>query len=429
MEEAASPTQTGRNLEAPLPSPESIHDPEEALKTILEPLERGRLYDYLDRLRELAAIHPTELLHGRPGWVITTHAHASEVLSNHSLISDARNAEVFNIGSSGKHFFEMIKRTLLFIGPVDHARQRRLISRFFTPRTVEKHRPRIEEAVSDLIDRAEALEKFDLVKDLAYALPTAVICELLGMPKSDLSIIHDWLGDFARRGDLSGVTTEVVKKGEDATLGYTRYFREQIKERRVKPRDDLMSQIIQVEDEDGGLRDEELVAIFTLMIQASHETTADMIGLGMLALLRHPDQLERLRNDPTLIANAVDEMLRYDGSNQLVQRVGVEDFELGGVTIPAGEVCGILTGAANRDPLAFEHPDRLDIQRQNIRHFGFGGGNHICVGAPLARIEIETMIRSLVERFPRLALVDEEPEYRASLVLRGLKSMKLIATP
>ena len=146
MDEAASATQIGRSAEATLPSPESLRDPEEALKTILEPRERGRLYGYLDRLRELAAIHPTELLHGRPGWVITTHAHASEVLSNHALISDARNAEVFNIGPSGEHFFEMMKRTLLFIGPIDHARQRRLISRFFTPRAVEKYRPRIEEA-------------------------------------------------------------------------------------------------------------------------------------------------------------------------------------------------------------------------------------------------------------------------------------------
>ncbi|MEE3327496.1 MAG: cytochrome P450 [Myxococcota bacterium] len=429
MEEAVSPTQIPGSPETTLPSPDSLHDPEETLKVILEPRERGRLYEYLDRLRDLTAIHPTELLHGRPGWVITTHAHASEVLSNHALISDARNAEVFNIGPSGEHFFEMIKRTLLFIGPIDHTRQRRMISRFFTPRAVEKHRPRIEKVVSDLVDRAEGMGRFDLVEDLAYALPTAVICELLGTPKSDLPIIHDWLGDFARRGDVSGVTEEVVKKGEEATRGYTTYFTEQIKERRGRPRDDLMSEIIQSEDENGSLRDEELIAIFTLMIQAGHETTADMIGLGMLALLRHPDQLERLREDPTVISNAVDEMLRYDGSNQLVQRVGVEDFELGGVTIPAGEVCGILTGAANRDPLAFEHPDRLDIHRRSIRHFGFGGGNHICVGAPLARIEIETMIGNLVERFPRLTLVDEEPEFRGSLVLRGLKSMELTAAP
>ncbi len=410
---------------APLPSPESLRHPEEILGVILEPRERGRLYEYLGRLREVTSIHRTELLHGRPGWVLTTHAHASVVLSNRALISDAQNAEVFNTGPSGEHFFDMIKRTLLFIGPVDHARQRRILSRFFTPRAVEKYRPRIQRAVSSLLDRAQELGRFDLVTDLAYALPTAVICELLGVPRADLDSIHQWLGHFARRGDISGVTPEVEKQGEEATLGYAQYFGELIKQRRAKPRDDLMSELILTRDGEGGLRDDELVAIFILLIQAGHETTADMIGLGMLALLRQPDQLALLRQDPRRIVNAVEELLRFDGSNQLVQRVGVEDFQLGDVKIPAGEVCAILTGAANRDPAAFDDPDRVDIGRRSIQHFGFGGGNHTCLGAALARIEIQAMLSGLVERFPRLELMEDEPESRPSRVLRGLTGLQL----
>ncbi|MFP8877163.1 MAG: cytochrome P450, partial [Myxococcota bacterium] len=162
-----------------------------------------------------------------------------------------------------------------------------------------------------------------------------------------------------------------------------------------------------------------------LMIQAGHETTADMIALGMLALLRHPDQLALLRDRPDCLRNAIEEMLRYDGSNQLVQRVSYEDFELAGTRVGAGEVCSILTGAAGRDPERYENPDRLDIQRRDIQHFGFGYGSHICLGGSLARYELEAMLGSLIGRFPGLELAQEEIRYRDSLVLRGLVDLRV----
>ena len=186
-----------------------------------------------------------------------------------------------------------------------------------------------------------------------------------------------------------------------------------------------MTRLVASADEQGQLSDEELIALCVLMIQAGHETTADMIGLGLLALLRQPDQLALLREDPTLLAPAVEELLRYDASNQLVQRVGERDFELGDVVIPAGEVCAILTGAAARDPRRYEDPDRVDVRRKDVQHFGFGFGSHTCLGAALAREELTIMLGGLIQRFPDMQLASERIEYRDSLVLRGLTRLDL----
>jgi cytochrome P450 len=356
---------------------------------------------------------------------MTSHADAVALLSNHALVSDERNAQIFDTGASGARFFELMKRTLLYMDPAGHDRIRAMIARYFSPRAVEKYKPLMQRVVTELLDVAAEKGEVDLVRDLAYALPTAVICKILGVPGEELEIFHGWLSDFARRGDVSGVTPEVEVRGEAAVIGFTDYFLDLITDRRKRPQDDLTTVLVEVRDEQGPLTDEELVALCILMIQAGHETTADMIGLGMLALLCHRDQLSLLREQPRLIRNAIEEMLRYDGSNQLVQRVSSEDFQLGDTLIRAGEVCSMLTGAAGRDPARFDDPDRLDIRRKDIQHFGFGGGTHICLGASLARNELQTMIGSLVARFPDLELAAGDLAYRDSLVLRGLKSLPL----
>jgi len=357
--------------------------------------------------------------------MVTRFADALEVLSNKALVSDARNAEIFDSGPGGALFYAMAKRLLLYIDPVDHDRIRELLARHFTPRAVAKYRPLMQQVVDDLLAQVEGREEVDLVGDLALSLPTAVICKILGVPAEDLAVFHSWLYDFARRGDVSGITPEVEAQGEASVVGFTEYFGRLIAERRARPQDDLMTVLVETRGEQGGLSDDELVALCILMIQAGHETTADMIALGMLALLRHPDQLALLRERPDCLRNAIEEMLRYDGSNQLVQRVSYEDFELAGTRIGAGEVCSILTGAAGRDPARFEDPDRLDIQRRDIQHFGFGYGSHICLGASLARYELEAMLGSLIARFPRLELAQAEVRYRDSLVLRGLVELRI----
>jgi len=410
---------------ADLPDPESLSEGAELFEVILDPRRRGELYPYLNRLREVEPLHRTEALHGRPAWMVTRFADALEVLSNKALVSDARNAEIFDSGPGGALFYAMAKRLLLYIDPVDHDRIRELLARHFTPRAVAKYRPLMQTVVDDLLAQVEGREEVDLVADLALSLPTAVICKILGVPAEDLPVFHSWLYDFARRGDVSGITPEVEARGEASVVGFTDYFERLIAERRARPQEDLMTLLVETTGEQGGLGDDELVALCILMIQAGHETTADMIALGMLALLRQPDQLALLRKKPECLRNAIEEMLRYDGSNQLVQRVSYEDFELAGTRIGAGEVCSILTGAAGRDPVRFENPDRLDIQRPDIQHFGFGYGSHICLGASLARFELEAMLGSLIARFPRLELAQAEVRYRDSLVLRGLVELRI----
>ena len=408
-----------------LPDPASLSEGAEIFAVILDPRRRGELYPYLNRLREVEPLHRTEALHGRPAWMVTRFADALEVLSNKALVSDARNAEIFDSGPGGVLFYAMAKRLLLYIDPVDHDRIRELLARHFTPRAVSKYRPLMQKVVDELLVEVEGMEEIDLVADLALSLPTAVICKILGVPAEDLPVFHAWLYDFARRGDVSGITPEVEARGEASVVGFTEYFQRLITERRARPRDDLMTVLVETRGERGTLSDDELVALCILMIQAGHETTADMIALGMLALLRHPDQFALLRERPDCLRNAIEEMLRYDGSNQLVQRVSYEDFELAGTRIRAGEVCSILTGAAGRDPERYENPDRLDIQRRDIQHFGFGYGSHICLGGSLARYELEAMLGSLIGRFPGLELAQEEIRYRDSLVLRGLVDLRV----
>ena len=410
---------------ADLPEAESLSEGAEIFEVILDPRRRGELYPYLNRLRVVEPLHRTEALHGRPAWMVTRFADALEVLSNKALVSDSRNAEIFDSGPGGALFYAMAKRLLLYIDPADHDRIRELLARHFTPRAVAKYRPLMQTVVDDLLAQVEGREEVDLVADLALSLPTAVICKILGVPAEDLPVFHSWLYDFARRGDVSGITPEVEARGEASVVGFTDYFERLIAARRARPQDDLMTLLVETTGEKGGLGDDELVALCILMIQAGHETTADMIALGMLALLRQPEELALLRERPDLLRNAIEEMLRYDGSNQLVQRVSYEDFELAGTRIGAGEVCSILTGAAGRDPARFEDPDRLDVQRRDIQHFGFGYGSHICLGASLARFELEAMLGSLIARFPRLELAQGEVRYRDSLVLRGLVELRV----
>lgn len=415
---------TDRIREESAPAPESMEDPAEVLEVILDPVRRGTLYPYYKRLRELDPVHATDVLHGQPGWVLTSYADAHTLLANRGMISDSHNVQIFDTGESGKHFFDLMKRTLLFLDPHEHDRLRGFMTRSFTPRAVDRLRPHIQAVVDEILTKAEATGSMDLVSDFAFPLPTRVICEILGVPREDLSIIYDWLHDFARRGDISGVTPEVERRGEEATHGFTDYFMRHIEDRRKRPRDDFISHLVHVEDEEGTLTDRDLVATFVLLIQAGHETTANMIGLATLALLRNPDQLRWLREEPDRIMTCVDELIRYDSSVHVVQRVGSKPTQIRGKTVSPGEVCVIFTGATNRDAERFSEPDRLDLTRKNVPHLTFGLGNHICLGARLARAELQIALRTLLVRLPGLVLCEDgEPELRDSLFLRGLKRL------
>ena len=404
--------------------PFETRDPAELLRAILDPDRRGALYPWLHRLREIAPVHRTERLLVPHGYVLTRYDDIRAVLRHPRAFSDERNADIFDIGESGAVFTAMMRKQILYLSPPDHERIRALVARHFTPRSVERWRAAAEAEVERLLDRVVARGKLDLVKDLAYPLPIAVICEMLGIPRSDVPSFFQWAHDFARRGDVAALNPDVIRRGEEATLGFRDYFLGLARERRKQPKDDLLTLIATAEDSRGRLTDDELAATCVILLQAGHETTADLISLGIRGLLLAPQELARLRGNPGLVVGAVEELLRWDTSVQISQRRSHEKIVLGDVEIPAGETFVLFNGAANRDPAHYPDPDRIDIGRDPKDHLAFGLGRHRCLGAALARVEIQAALTAILRRFPELDF-DGEPVFRGSFFLRGLASLPL----
>jgi cytochrome P450 len=264
----------------------------------------------------------------------------------------------------------------------------------------------------------------DLIADFAYRLPVVVICQMLGIPKEEHELFFMGARASGRLLDPVPLSREEIDAANAGNLASAEYFRALFALRRRQPGDDLTTQLVQAEEEGSKLSNEELTANIILLFGAGHETTVNLIGNGLLALHRNPDQLRRLHDDPSLVTNAVEELLRYDSSVQMTGRTTLEDVELGGVPIAKGESVLCLLGAANRDPAAYPEPDRLDVTRPNIRPLSFGGGIHFCLGAQLARIEGEIAISTLLRRLPGLTIDDvESPDWRQTFVLRGLNRL------
>jgi cytochrome P450 len=299
------------------------------------------------------------------------------------------------------------------------------VSKAFTPRVVEGLRPRIQRMVDDLITRAERAGSMDLIEEFAYPIPVSVICEMLGVPIEDHERFKGWGLDIARGLDsvLLPPESDIPRRSGVARHALSDYFRGLIAERRAAPRGDLLSALIAAEEAGDKLSEDELIATCNLLLIAGHETTVNLIGNGTLALLRHPAELRRLREHPELIGSAVEELLRYDGPVQRTARIPSIDVTIGGRTIPRGAMVMPFIGAADRDPAPFPNPDRLDLARADNRHIAFGLGIHFCLGAPLARVEGQIAIGTLVRRLPKLALDVAQPECRQSLTLRGLKAL------
>jgi pimeloyl-[acyl-carrier protein] synthase len=309
--------------------------------------------------------------------------------------------------------------------PPDHTRLRGLVSKAFTPRVIEQLRPHIQQIVDGLLDRVQGDREMDLIEQFAYPLPVVVICEMLGVPVADHERFKGWGLDIARGLDAIMLPPDspVAERSVLARRALADYFRGLIAERRRAPRDDMLSGLIAAEEAGDKLSEDELLATCILLLVAGHETTVNLIGNGSLALLRHPAELRRLREDPGLIVTAVEELLRFDGPVQRTARIPSEDVTIGGKTIGKGEMVMPFIGAADRDPAQFPDPDRLDIGRTENRHIAFGWGIHFCIGAPLARVEGQIAINTLLRRMPRLALATAEPQHRQSLTLRGLTSL------
>jgi cytochrome P450 len=371
-------------------------------------------YPFYHRLRAADPVHRTPM----GLWVLTRYDDVVSVLKDPRFGREGFDQILTNVYGEGA-------RSMLFRDPPDHTRLRGLVNQAFTPRVIERMRSHIQDIVDRLLDRVQNAGAMDVIADLAYPLPVTVICEMLGVPTDAHSGIRQWSAVLARSVDAIGMPTDedIVTRSRAAQQAMLDYFRDLIPERRQTPRDDLLSLLIAAEDQGDRLSEGELLVTCILLFVAGHETTVNLIGNGLLALLNHPDQLAKLRADHTLLPGAVEELLRYDSPVQRTGRITSTDVELDGRTIQKGSLVVTAIGAANRDPAHFPDPDRLDITRRDNRHIAFGFGIHFCLGAPLARLEGQIAIGTLLRRMPELRLATSTLEWRESSTLRGLKRL------
>lgn len=355
------------------------------------------------------------------------------LLRNPTLSVDERSAEPFPVPDDiaalveGREDFGQL--TMLNRDPPDHDRLRRLVSRVFTPRRIEQLRPRVTQLVDDALDAAAARgDEMDVVAQLAFPLPFQVISDMLGMPEADGERMRDWSHTMTKMLDPI-VAYDDVEAALHASDSMLVHVRDAIAWKRREPADDLLSALVAVADDATGeqLSEEELVAQVVLLYIAGHETTVNLVGNGTLALLRHPDQHARLRDDPSLDTNAIEELLRYDSPVQFSRRITTSDIEIAGVAVPARTFVMTCLGSANRDPAKWgPTADELDLGRDGAsQHVSFGSGVHYCLGAALARLEGQLAIPRLVRRFPALSLLDEAPAWGGRIVLRGLDRLRV----
>jgi cytochrome P450 len=310
--------------------------------------------------------------------------------------------------------------------PPEHTRLRRLVVRSFTPRVLEALRPGIESLVREHLDRVHGQPTMDAIADFAYPLPAIVIGRLLGAPDDARDLFMRWSKDIVDFVGTGHADAERALRNEETLREFRGFLEPIIRDRRDNPRDDLMSILASPNEEGERLSDDELVSTCIVFLFAGHETTANLIGNGLLALLQHPDQLALLREQPELAASAVEELLRYDSPVQRNRRIASVDVELGGTQIRQGDSVMVFMGSANRDPDKFPEPDALDITRAPNQHMAFGHGIHFCVGAALSRIEAPIAIAALLERFPDVRLADGYRErWRSNITFRGLESLDL----
>jgi unspecific monooxygenase len=357
-------------------------------------------------------------------WFSLSHGDVTTLLRHPKLSSDEKRHATTEIGHDEQD--PPKSRSLLFMDPPDHTRLRGLVSRAFTPRRVEGLSAATEAIANELVAdlRRRALEgPVDLIERFAYPLPVRVICSLLGVPEKDEAIFTDWSRGVARAVDPSILRTPEIQAGIDtAQKALTAYLADLLEQRRVSPGDDLLSALAAVEADGDRITAREAVDLSRLLLVAGHETTVNLIGNGVLALLRQPDQLALLRQSPELIPGAVDEFLRFDSPVQFTQRVATEDLDLLGQRVKRGDEIMLILGAANRDPAAFAEPHKLDVRRDARRHVAFGGGIHHCLGAVLARMEGVIAFKALLDAFPTIDLA-APPTRRPTLTLRGLEML------
>ena len=327
-----------------------------------------------------------------------------------------------------QRFFEQAGNNMLFADPPDHTRLRRLVSRAFTPKRIEALRPAVQRMVDEVLDHMAGAGAVDVMEVLAFPLPVAVIGELVGVPAS----VRPSFQPLVRAGTAAldpAAPAEVLEEATAAMERMRAYFAELVGERRSEPTDDLLSGLVGARDAGDALNDDEVIATAILLFAAGFETTTNLIGNGLLALLEHPDEMRRWREDPALAPLAVEELLRWDSPVQVNMRTALEPAELAGEHLDPGDVVIVLQGGANRDPARFDRPEELDLSRPGNAPLSFGMGIHHCLGAGLARMEGELVFNSVLARFSGIAGASEEVEWRPNLTLRGLASLPVELVP
>jgi cytochrome P450 len=402
-----------RAQETPKPVPTGVE------LTALDPVFRADPYPVLTDLREREPVHYDQAIHR---WVLTRAQDIERVLRDRGMSVDPRKA---NEGTYMSIFQRFSSFSMLFQDPPAHTRLRGLVSKAFTTRAVERLAPRIRQIIDELLDAVAGRERFDVIEALAGPLPIIVIAEMLGVDPADRHNFKRWSDAEALGLNPLLTDEEMAMTGQlNAELGA--YLERTIAARRANPRDDLISDLIAVEEAGDRLTDDEIVTMCELLLVAGNVTTTDLIGNGIWLLLRHPEELQKLRDNSALITNAVEEILRFESPVVQTGRIAMDEIEIGGCPIHRGESVLTLLTAANRDPAEYPEPDRFDITRRDVHHRSFGGGAHFCLGAQLARLEGQLAIAAFFEHFPRVRLADEPLEWRAFPVFRGLAKLPVV---
>ncbi|MRG97421.1 cytochrome P450 family protein [Polyangium spumosum] len=391
---------------------------------ILDPGFKANPFPYYARLRAGAPVHPTKLEDGRTAYLVTRYDDVVAVLKDPRFLKDRMavlSPEQLAEQPWVPDFVAGLQRNMLDVDEPDHRRLRNLVHKAFTPARVEDMRGRVQQIADDLLAKVASRGRMDLVRDYALPLPLTVIAELLGLPEASRPRFHRFSNALMQ-------TTSNLKMLLSLPLFWLviRELRALIKERRARPRDDLLTALVQVEEEGSRLSENELLAMIILLTVAGHETTVNLIASGTLALLQHPRELERLRSDPSLFKTAIEELLRFTNPVEMAtERYAREEVELGGVRMRRGELVLVVLASANRDPSQFADPDKLDLARDPNRHVAFGQGIHYCLGAPLARLEGQIALATLLRTLPDLRL-DAAPHtlrWRPTYIVRGLEAL------
>lgn len=396
---------------------------------LMDPQVVANPYPFYNQLREYGPMYWDDYL---KGWVCTGYeevhnALRSSQVSNHRVVT-VEELETLGLADLAPLYFPLLDQ-LIFIDPPKHTRLRALVSKSFMPRRVEQMQEYLQGLVDRMLAEVAGTGSMDVISQIAYPLPLTVISEMLGVPVEDRTQLKKWSDDYA---SMLGSFQYIPDNPEEVLTSLkdmTDYFLAIIRDYRSHPKDNLLSELIAAQDQGNQLDTDEMIANSILLLTAAHETTTNLIGNGLLSLLRYPDQLELLRQNPLLIDSAVEEMLRFESPAQYISRKAGEDLIIEGVEVKKGQPLLLLLGAANRDPKRFAHPDRFDIQREDNKHVAFGHGAHFCFGAPLARFEARIALMTMLEQLPNLQLETREVIWRENKNLRGLDALPVIFDP